>query len=210
MGVSLSFKHLGLLIRYAWPSLLMAILLPVPFISLFTGQVDAMLNKFKELGYFPKVSLTSLKDQVVRQVRRNIVGDLLSILLNVFILVLPPLDRYLMDTNYSDQKPVWRFKGNNGAVFAFELLCFLFLGLVGIVGFIPLVVCLEVCLQAYNASQIGDAINLPVLFPLYVYLSYAVSMFVFLSSLMVVRTCRLLMWGSLSTPVETPAPAEGE
>lgn len=198
MGVSLSFRNLGLMIRYAWPSMCMAVLLPIPFISVFTGQVDALLHKVKELGYFPQATLRSLKPQIISQSKRNVLGDLISVLLNVLVIVLPPLDRFLMETNYSDQKPTFRFKGNNGSVFAFELLCFLFLVVVGVVAFIPLLVCIEVAMQAYDASQIGDPINLPVLFPLYAYLGYALSMAIFLTALMMVRTCRLLMWGSLS------------
>lgn len=72
-GIRYSFCHLGLLLRYLWPSMFLASILTFPFIIFFLGQVDAMLRKWIELGYLPKVKARTLWPEIKHCSYRNLV-----------------------------------------------------------------------------------------------------------------------------------------
>ena len=80
-GWSYGFKHLGLLLRYIWPGLILTSLLPFPFVFLYEGQVGAILRKLTELGYLPNVTINTLRDDVVRCSLRSMVTFLMVFLL---------------------------------------------------------------------------------------------------------------------------------
>lgn len=63
-GCGYGFKNLGMLLRYIWPSLVLAILLPIPFIFFFAAQMDAILRKWTALGYVPNVKLKAMKRDI--------------------------------------------------------------------------------------------------------------------------------------------------
>lgn len=77
-GNSYGFKHLGLLLRYTWPSLILTIILPLPFVFLFAAQVDALLRKWIELGYLPNVTLKSMRRDIERCASRSAINILIG------------------------------------------------------------------------------------------------------------------------------------
>lgn len=87
-GIPYGFKHLGLLIRYIWPSLLAATLLPFPFLIFFLAQVYAILRKWVELGYLPQVTLKDLWPDVKQVALRSVVVWLLSVAVWLLIAVM--------------------------------------------------------------------------------------------------------------------------
>jgi len=62
-GWSYGFKHLGMLLRYMWPSIVMSMLLPFT-IFFFYIQLDALLHKWIELGYLPNATLKSMRQEM--------------------------------------------------------------------------------------------------------------------------------------------------
>ena len=87
-GCGYGFKHLGLLLRYMWPSLLLASLLPIPFICFYGGQMDAILRKWTELGYVPNTTLKAMKGEVTRCSIRNVFNLLLTLLFALLLAVI--------------------------------------------------------------------------------------------------------------------------
>ena len=85
-GCGYGFKHLGLLLRYIWPSLVLASLLPIPFICFYAGQMDAILRKWIELGYLPNTTLKALKGDVIRCSLRNISNLVLAFLFAILLI----------------------------------------------------------------------------------------------------------------------------
>jgi hypothetical protein len=239
-GNSYGFKHLGFLLRYIWPSLILASLLPIPFICFYAGQIDAILRKWVELGYLPNVTLRTLKDDILRCSVRNLINLLLFflyvlilsaiIILPFFlgysfwwgalfmtivaVIVIPGFSAVSMQISYSEN-PISKsiaeglnmgYK-NFGQVFGYELLLFLMVFPVYIIACIPNFIVAGVCTQAFMGYQMGDVIDLPLLFPLLAYLSFVIFMAIMLVTYLVVCFSRCLMWGSLVNEVPTEAEA---
>lgn len=240
LGVSLAFKNLGMLLRYIWPSALLAILLPLPCYVLFEGQNVAVLRKLMELGYLPKVSIKGLRADIARCSKRAVFNLIISVILNmlmcvtimlpfitghriewgllgsfILFLLLLPIDFVCMEISFSDKPLSQCLRGfgrgyrNYGSMFAFTLLCFIFLMLVSFVGLMPLIVLLEASNQAISAYKLGDVLDLPTLFPMYVFLAYAIgSLFVYIG-IQVLYFCRCMMWGSLVKEVPADTEVDG-
>ena len=90
-GCSYGFRHLGMLLRYMWPSLVLSTVLPIPFVFFFAAQVDAILRKWIELGYLPNVTLKVMRRDVEKCANRSALKVLIYIiwLLVVFVFLLP-------------------------------------------------------------------------------------------------------------------------
>jgi len=240
-GNSYGFKHLGLLLRYTWPSLILTIILPIPFIFLFAAQVDAILRKWIELGYLPNVKLKLMRRDIAKCANRSAINILIGMImvpialvgicflgvpmflgwkylwgvlvfLVVFILTLPMVV-VVMQIGYSDVSLKECFRSgfriaykNFGSLFAFEFLSALLGGIIVFLGSIPCQVVFAVCVQAYRGWQMGDVVDLPVLFPLYVLLAVFFMIAVTLITALVFSFSRCLMWGNLV--YEVPADAE--
>lgn len=126
-GCGFGFKNLGILLRYIWPSLVLAVILPIPFIFFFAAQMDAMLRKWIELGYVPNVKLKAMRRDIERCANRSAIKVLIYMLwvgialtcfcvsfflglkiwwcLLIFFLVwllLLPLSVVMMQVSYSD------------------------------------------------------------------------------------------------------------
>lgn len=241
-GCSYGFKHLGLLLRYIWPSLALAIVLPIPFLFFFAAQTDAVLRKWIELGYLPNVTMKAMRRDIEKCANRSVIAVLLSFLMfilaavGVTSLVLPiilgweylwsilifvaviilflEMEVVVMQVRFSDLpikecfgsgfRIAWR---NLGKVFAFDFLLYFLSIIIILPGSIPYIILSSAGLQAYRGWQIGDALDLPVLFPLYVFLSAYILMAVTLLTFLVGSFADCLMWGSLvnEVPAETEA-----
>ena len=79
-GCAYGFKHLGLLMPYIWPSLVLSIIMPIPFVFLFAAQIDAILRKWIELGYVPNAKLKTMKCDIERCVGRSAIKVLIYVL----------------------------------------------------------------------------------------------------------------------------------
>lgn len=237
-GNSYGFKHLGLLLRYTWPSLILSIILPIPFIFLFSAQIDALLRKWTELGYLPNVTLKSMRRDIEKCASRSAITVLIGMvmvsiaLIGVCFLALPvfmgwkylwgvlvflaifvvtlPMIVVVMQIGYSDtpMKECFRsgfrlaFK-NFGSIFAFEFLSTLLGGIIVFLGSIPYLMVFSVCMQAYREWQMGDVVDLPVLFPFYALLAMFIMNAVILITVLVFSFSRCLMWGNLVYEVPT-------
>lgn len=94
LGMKVSFKSMGLLMRYLWPSIVLSILVPVFGWIFYAGQTDALLRKLIELGYVPDVRINSLKGEVVNSTKRYLLNFailLIFFLVIVGIMVVPVL-----------------------------------------------------------------------------------------------------------------------
>jgi hypothetical protein len=238
-GCSYGFKHLGLLLRYIWPSVLLTCILPIPFVFFFAAQMDAILRKWIELGYIPNVTLKTMRSDIAKCAGRSAVKVAIYIFWTLFALLffylpmffgmsiwwgwlaifvvwllLLPLSFVIMQVSYSDIAISECFIGgfktayrNFGKLFAFEFLSNLLIMIIVLGGCIPCLVISAVCLQAYNGSLMGDVLDLPVLFPLYVILADVIGVAIMLVTLLVFSFSRCLLWGSLvnEVPTETEA-----
>ena len=83
-GCSYGFKHLGMLLRYMWPSLLLTTLFPLPFIFLFAAQKDAALRKWIELGYLPHMTIKSMRREIGQCANRSVISVLTDIIVLIF------------------------------------------------------------------------------------------------------------------------------
>lgn len=93
-GCSYGFKHLGLLLRYIWPSMVLSIILPIPFVFLFAAQLDAILRKWMELGYIPNVTFKVMRHDIEKCANHSAVKVLIYVLwvaVTFFLLYLPIL-----------------------------------------------------------------------------------------------------------------------
>ena len=238
-GCSYGFKHLGLLLRYIWPSLILSIILPIPFVFLFAAQLDAILRKWTELGYIPNVTFKVMRHEIEKCTNHSAVKVLIYILwvaVTLFLLYLPlllgisiwwgllaalvtwllllPLSVVIMQISYSDTAISGCFKNgfktayrNFGKLFVFEFLSNMLIFIFVLLGSIPLLVISALCLQAYHGTLMGDVLDLPVLFPIYLILADCICSAIWLITLMVFGFSRCLMWGSLvnEVPAETEA-----
>jgi len=236
-GVSVSFRHLGQLVKYVWPSLLLSSVFTIPFIVFFAGQVDAILRKWTDLGYLPKVKPASLKKEILHCTLRNTISfcilivfflmiaacvvlsiyfglpiwcACLILLLGFFLFI--PVDVCFMYLSYTDEPVLTCLKSikigfcNYSRLFAFEFLLYLFYTIISLLSCLPFLVVLFVCIQANNAMNNGDVIDLPTLFPFYALLAYVACVAAELICLMMCSFCQCLMWGSLVE--EIPADTE--
>lgn len=242
-GCSYGFKHLGMLLRYIWPSLALSMLFPIPFVFFFAAQTDAILRKWIELGYLPNVTIKAMRHDIEKCANRSVIAELLSFLMfvlmlaGVFSLVIPmifgwkylwsvlislavlflslEMEVVIMQIRFSDLpigecfrsgfRIAWK---NLGKVFAFDFLISFLAGLVIFLGSIPTIILSSASLQAYKGWQIGDAWDLPLLFPLYFFLSVCILIAVTLLTVLVIRFSYCLMWGSLVN--EVPAESEAD
>lgn len=239
-GCGYGFKNLGMLLRYIWPSLVLTIILPLPFIIFFFAQLDAILRKWTELGYLPNVTLKTMRDDIGKCASRSALALLLDILmipvlvaglaglalpmilgwkyvwsvlifLLVFVLAFGMIV-VLMQIRYS-YTPLkecfcsgFRLAYRNfGSLFAFEFLGSLLGGIIIFLGSIPNQVISSAAMQAYKGWQMGDVLDLPALFPLYVILAMIISAAVLWITYMVFSFSNCLMWGNLvnEVPAET-------
>ena len=83
-GCGCGFKNLGILLRYIWPSLVLAVILPIPFVFFFAAQMDAMLRKWIELGYVPNVKLKTMRRDIEKCANRSAVKVLIYMSSRVF------------------------------------------------------------------------------------------------------------------------------
>ena len=90
-GCSYGFKHLGLLLRYIWPSLVLSVVLPIPFMFMFAAQMDAILRKWIELDYLPNVTLKSMRREIELCANRSAI----KVLIYAFWLFLTLFSFYL-------------------------------------------------------------------------------------------------------------------
>ncbi|MBR4644840.1 MAG: hypothetical protein IKO73_06770 [Bacteroidaceae bacterium] len=94
-GCTYGFKHLGMLLHYMWPSLVLSVLFPIPFIFFYAAQLDAILRKWIELGYIPNVTLKVMRRDIEHCASRSGITILISLLLlpialaGVALLILP-------------------------------------------------------------------------------------------------------------------------
>lgn len=79
-GCGCGFKNLGVLLRYIWPSLVLAVILPIPFVFFFAAQMDAMLRKWTQLGYVPNVKLKAMRRDIEKCANRSAVKVLIYML----------------------------------------------------------------------------------------------------------------------------------
>lgn len=241
-GCSYGFKHLGLLLRYIWPSLTLSAVF-IPFVFLFAAQVDAILRKWIELGYLPNVTFKVMRREIEHCASRSALTTLIGflmlpiVLVGLAFLVLPlflgwkylwgdliflliflltlPMVVVVMQIGYSDLPLKECFRSgfriafrNFGKLFAFEFLSALLGGVVVFLGSIPCQIIFAAGLQAYRGWQMGDVLDLPVLFPLYVFLSAFVMSVIILVMALVFSFSRCLMWGSLVNEVPTETKAD--
>ena len=238
-GCSYGFKHLGLLLRYIWPSVLLTCVLPIPFVFLFAAQLDAILRKWTELGYIPRVTLNVMRHDIEKCANHSAVKVLIYVLwisFSSFLLYMPillgfsiwwgllafsvswllllPLSVVIMQISYSHTSVSECVKSgiktgyrNFGKLFVFEFLSNLLIMIIVLLGSIPCIVLAALCLQAYHGSLMGDVLDLPVLFPLYIILADVLGTVIWLMTLIVFGFSRCLMWGSLvnEVPTETEA-----
>lgn len=234
-GCSYGFKHLGLLLRYIWPSVLLTCILPIPFVFLFAAQLDAILRKWAELGYVPNVTFKVMRHDIDKCFGRSAVKVLIYIFwvtVTLFLLYLPilfgmriwwgllaslvvwllllPFSCVIMQVSYSDMTISECFSGgfriayrNFGKLFTFEFLSNLLIMIIVLLGSIPCMAISALSLQAYHGSLMGDVLDLPTLFPLYIILADIIGSFIWLVTLLVFGFSRCLMWGSLVNEVPT-------
>lgn len=133
----------------------------------------------------------------------------------LFLLYIP-FETVFMEISYSD-KPVSKCFGklktgvkHYGKYFSLCMFRLLVGGVPVLFSCLPLAVAVSVSLQAYSAYLSGDVLDLPALFPLYVYLAYVVGMSVTLVTVSVFSFCRVLTWGSLVEEVPADTEVDGE
>ena len=79
-GCGYGFKNLGILLRYIWPSLVLTVIMPIPFIFFFAAQVDAVLRKWTQLGYVPNVNLKAMRRDIEKCANRSAIKVLIYML----------------------------------------------------------------------------------------------------------------------------------
>ena len=130
----------------------------------------------------------------------------------IFWVIPLPLSVVIMQISYSEKAISECFKSgmrigyrNYGKLFAFDFLNLLLLIILLLIGSIPYLTTAAVLFQSYQGVLMGEAWNLPVLFPLYVILADFLSTAVLLITILVFSFSRCLMWGSLVNEVPTEA-----
>ena len=77
LGIRTAMDNIGNLLHYMWPSVLLTLLFPIPCISLFWGQADAILRRWIMLGYVPETTAGALKSDIRKMTVRNIFNFLI-------------------------------------------------------------------------------------------------------------------------------------
>ncbi len=138
-----------------------------------------------------------------------------GIVILLFLLYVP-FEAVFMEISYSD-KPVSKCFGrlkkglaHYGRYFSLCMFRLLVGGLTVSFGCLPLAVAVSAGIQARIAFLSGDALDLPVLFPLYLFCAYVLGMLVVLVTVFTFNFCRVLVWGSLVEEVPTDAEMDGE
>lgn len=228
LGWQTAMNNIGLLLRYAWPSMLFTLILPLPGILFFQGQVDALLCRWIELGYVPGATAGSLRRDILYRTGRNAWLLLLCIvacllfgsvsyavirmglsfwwywgIAFILVLLLLPVEVCAMELSYT-RKPLLECLRGFGVgcrhyctLFVFEIMGLIFVGIGMLLGSMPLLAISAVGHQALQAHAMGDAIDLPILFPVVVFLAYAICTFVFLLCHLIYSFWHSLLWGSI-------------
>jgi len=135
-GWRLAMDHIGELLRYAWPSMLFTLILPLPGILFLAGQIDAFLSKWAEDGAMPQASRSVLRHEIIYRTKRNAISFLviliwcillslasyaclrfypnqilLWLLTCVFILILLPIEYSFMSLSYTRRPASQCLKG---------------------------------------------------------------------------------------------------
>ena len=221
-------NHIGQLLRYAWPSMLLTLVLPLPGILFFAGQVDAMLCEWIDKGYLPAATAGSMRREILYRTKRNTYSLLLAVAgvllcgalafafvrlgigfwwyvgaASLLVLLMLPLEVCFMELSYT-RKPLgeclrgyvlgWR---NYGTLFVFELVGLIFLCFAQCLGAMPAITISTVIQQAMQARSMGDAIDLPLLFPVVAFGAYAIMVFVVLLAMLIYSFCHCLLWGCI-------------
>ena len=228
LGWQTAMNNIGLLLRYAWPSMLFTLILPLPGILFFQGQVDALLCRWIELGYVPSATASSLRRDILYRTGRNawllVLGIVLCLLLGVvcytllrtghsiwwywgicaiLVLLLLPVEVCAMELSYTHKPLAECLRGfgvgcrHYGTLFVFEIVGIIFVGIGMLLGSMPLLAVSAAGQQSMQAHAMGDAIDLPVLFPVVAFLAYAIYMFVFLLCHFIYSFWHCLLWGSM-------------
>jgi hypothetical protein len=228
LGWQVAMNNIGMLLRYAWPSMLFTLLLPLPGIFFFAGQVDALLCRWIDLGYVPSATVSSLRSDILYRTGRNLWLLLFGILvcliaavmsyavirmglsiwwyigaMIVLVLLILPAEVIAMELSYTRKPLLQCLRGYAvgcryfGTLFVFEIVGIIFVGIGFMLGAMPSFAISAVVQQAMQAHSIGDAIDLPIMFPVVAFLAYAISMFVFLLCHFIYSFWHCLLWGSI-------------
>lgn len=228
LGWQTAMNNIGLLLRYAWPSMLLTLILPLPSILFFQGQVDALLCRWTELGYVPNATASSLRRDILYRTGRNawllVLGIVVCLLFGgaayavirmglsfwwywvicaALLLLLLPVEVCAMELSYTRKPLAECLRGfgvgyrHYGTLFVFEIVGIIFVGIGMLLGSMPLLAISAVGQQAMQAHAMGDAIDLPVLFPVVVFMAYAIYTFVFLLCHLIYSFWHCLLWGSI-------------
>lgn len=228
LGWQVAMNHIGQLLRYAWPSMLFTLILPLPGIFFFAGQVDALLCRWIDLGYVPSASAGSLRRDILYRTGRNlwlflfvIIACLIAAVLSyavlrmglniwcylgvmvAYLLLLLPVEVIGMELSYTRKSLPECLRGYAvgcryyGTLFVFEMLGLIFVGIGFMLGATPSIAISAVAQQAMQARALGDAIDLPVLFPVVAFMAYAIAVFVFLLCHLIYSFCHCLLWGCI-------------
>lgn len=120
----------------------------------------------------------------------------------ILLLFFLPFSRSFMQlafsTNTFTQTLGYYRKGvtNFSQHFTFEFVSLLFSLFVLIIGCLPFSILLLVYFKSNQAIEFGDEVSLPILFPLYIFISYIVASFVLQHVILTYIFCKSLCWGN--------------
>ena len=78
-GFRMALDNIWQQMAYSWPSIVLTILCPL-FYFLFAAQLDAIFQKWMELGYLPKVKPLTLRQLTTKRLTRSLLAMLLIVL----------------------------------------------------------------------------------------------------------------------------------
>lgn len=81
--------------------------------------------------------------------------------------------------------------------FSFELVAGLFSLFVAIIGLLPFALLILVYCYSQHAMEIGDDVNMPTLFPLYLFLAYLIAVWLLQHIMLAYSLCKFLFWGNI-------------
>lgn len=81
--------------------------------------------------------------------------------------------------------------------FSFELVAGFLSLFVAIIGLMPFALLVLVYFRSQHAMEIGDDVNMPTLFPLYLFLAYLIAIWVIQHIMLGYTFCKFLLWGSI-------------
>ena len=241
LGVSTALKGMGASMRYMWPSMLLAVLLPIPFILRFIGQSDTLMRKWTETGSLPRLTLQSTRHEVWKNSLRSVPGFFFYLIVVLLVvgaalawllysvsawwivgvvvvsaMLSVPLDAVFMEMSYTD-RPLSECMGclrkgidHYAMYFSFSLLRAMSILSISLIGFLPFAVVCTAGYEAYVSYQSGDALSLPVAYPLVVFVAWVLGLSVYLVAVHISRHSRCLLWGSLVEKVPADSEVDGE